>query len=254
MSENESSNHGRSVKLWLIRHGQASFGKEDYDCLSELGIKQSRILGEHFAKTGLQFNAVYSGQMKRQIDTAELVIDKLPSPFFSVPQILSEFNEYDFISIIQEQLPEIREELNLPENILHTIQADQKSFQKLFNIIYSRWVSGTHRSLNTESYKRYIARIKEGVFKVVQNSQPGENVGIFTSGGVVNAVMQMALDLPDNVATELGWRIRNTSVSLFTANTGQASEHDSPFKCKLMTFNSTAHLDLTGTPELATYR
>ena len=28
--------------LYLVRHGQASFGKRDYDALSELGHEQSR--------------------------------------------------------------------------------------------------------------------------------------------------------------------------------------------------------------------
>jgi len=30
--------------LYLIRHGQASFGKDNYDRLSPLGIRQARIL------------------------------------------------------------------------------------------------------------------------------------------------------------------------------------------------------------------
>jgi len=29
----------------LVRHGQASFGADDYDVLSETGIEQSRMLG-----------------------------------------------------------------------------------------------------------------------------------------------------------------------------------------------------------------
>lgn len=254
MNENESNHHGRSVKLWLVRHGQASFGTKDYDCLSWRGIQQSRILGDYFANAGLHFNAVYSGQMKRQRDTAELVIEKQPRTSPPAPKILSGFNEYDFNSIIHEQLPKLKDELSLSENILDTIHTDRQTFQKLFNTLYSRWVSGTHNSENTESYKEYISRVKEGLFMVVQNSNPGENIGIFTSGGVINAVMQMALDLPDKVATELGWRIRNTSVSLFTASKGKATDQDSQFKCRLMTFNSTAHLDLTGNTELATYR
>ena len=31
--------------IYLIRHGQASFGKEDYDQLSEPGWEQSRKIG-----------------------------------------------------------------------------------------------------------------------------------------------------------------------------------------------------------------
>ena len=32
--------------LYLIRHGQASFGEKDYDNLSKKGIKQSITLGK----------------------------------------------------------------------------------------------------------------------------------------------------------------------------------------------------------------
>jgi broad specificity phosphatase PhoE len=35
--------------LYLVRHGQASFGAADYDQLSELGQRQSVRLGEYFA-------------------------------------------------------------------------------------------------------------------------------------------------------------------------------------------------------------
>ncbi len=33
--------------IYLIRHGQASFGADDYDVLSPTGIRQAEILGDH---------------------------------------------------------------------------------------------------------------------------------------------------------------------------------------------------------------
>ena len=36
------------TSIYLIRHGQASFGKAEYDCLSELGEQQARHLGAGF--------------------------------------------------------------------------------------------------------------------------------------------------------------------------------------------------------------
>jgi len=36
-------------ELYLIRHGQASFGTADYDRLSEKGIRQASVLGDHLA-------------------------------------------------------------------------------------------------------------------------------------------------------------------------------------------------------------
>ena len=254
MAEKEPIPNRGSVKIWFVRHGQASFGKEDYDCLSQVGIQQSRILGEYFKRSGLGFDAVYSGRMKRQRDTADLVIDKQLHRSLPVFTVMGEFDEYDFMSIIHDQLPCVMDELGLPENKLGNIQADRKTFQKLFNIIYTRWVASTHSSGKIESYRQYTSRVHKGLLKVVENSQPGQNIGIFTSGGVINAVMQMALDLPDDVATELGWRIRNTSVSLFTTHKGKTTAQGPPYRCRLMTFNSTANLDLQGNPNLITYR
>jgi broad specificity phosphatase PhoE len=254
MSQKEPTQHSRSVKLWFVRHGQASFGKEDYDCLSPVGIQQSRVLGEYFKSSGLDFDALYSGEMKRQRDTADLIIDKQPHPSLPLPTILSEFNEYDFMSIFHDLLPGVMDELGLPANTHDNIQTDRHSFQKLFNIIYTRWVAGNHNSADIESYRQYISRIQKGLLKVVENSQSGQNIGIFTSGGVINAVMQMALGLSDEMATALGWRIRNASVSLFTTHKNKTTEQGSRHEYRLMTFNSTAHLDLQGDPALITYR
>ncbi|MDZ4123020.1 MAG: phosphoglycerate mutase family protein, partial [Hydrogenophaga sp.] len=47
--------------LYLVRHGQASFGADDYDQLSEMGQRQSRRLGEYWAERGVGFDAVITG-------------------------------------------------------------------------------------------------------------------------------------------------------------------------------------------------
>ncbi len=56
--------------LYMIRHGQASFGSANYDLLSETGVLQSRILAEYLLTVGLTPDALYSGAMERQKDTA----------------------------------------------------------------------------------------------------------------------------------------------------------------------------------------
>ena len=49
--------------LYLVRHGQASFGAEDYDNLSELGCKQAVRLGEYFRENGQLFDTVFTGPL-----------------------------------------------------------------------------------------------------------------------------------------------------------------------------------------------
>ena len=60
--------------LYLVRHGQASFGEDDYDQLSELGRKQSVRLGEYFAQKGVAFDALIAGTLNRHKQTLEGIL------------------------------------------------------------------------------------------------------------------------------------------------------------------------------------
>ena len=58
--------------LYLVRHGQASFGADDYDQLSALGQAQARRLGEYWRESlgpELRFDAVLTGTLRRQLQT-----------------------------------------------------------------------------------------------------------------------------------------------------------------------------------------
>ena len=64
--------------IYLIRHGQASFGAADYDKLSELGCRQAQVTGEYLRDNKIHFDAVYSGSLLRQRETAQLAIASQP--------------------------------------------------------------------------------------------------------------------------------------------------------------------------------
>ncbi|MCD6268835.1 MAG: histidine phosphatase family protein [Deltaproteobacteria bacterium] len=245
------------VKLWFIRHGQASFGKNDYDQLSPLGIRQSETLGDYLSKTGVCFDAIYSGELKRQKDTAKIIADKLGLADKLTPcNRLSEFNEYDSNAIIQAQLPEIIKEMNLSEKNMDDILADKQQFQKLFALIVERWMAGTYSEEGVETFKEFLTRVKDGLHTLLEKSDPGQQIAIFTSGGVISAGMQMGLGLSNDRAIRLGWRIRNSSVTLLGCQRG-ATEYkgrDCAPEMDLLLFNSTAHLDLDPEAKLITYR
>ena len=59
--------------LYLVRHGQASFGAEDYDCLSELGERQCRQLGSWFAEREVRFAAALVGSLRRQTQSLDAI-------------------------------------------------------------------------------------------------------------------------------------------------------------------------------------
>ena len=64
--------------IYLIRHGQASFGADDYDKLSDLGCRQARVVGEYLRDCQITFDAVYSGDLLRQRETARLAVASQP--------------------------------------------------------------------------------------------------------------------------------------------------------------------------------
>ena len=80
--------------LYLVRHGQASFGADDYDQLSERGQAQAVRLGEYWRERGLKFDAVYAGTLKRHQQTLAGIVQGLQSAAPSV-QSRPGLNEYD---------------------------------------------------------------------------------------------------------------------------------------------------------------
>jgi len=56
---------GRVGTLFLIRHGQASYGEVDYDRLSTRGQEQARALGRLFANSR-PLDHIYAGPLTRQ--------------------------------------------------------------------------------------------------------------------------------------------------------------------------------------------
>src|SRR4029079_14668655 len=60
--------------LLLVRHGQASWGSDDYDRLWSVGIEQSRVLGAALAARGVRPDLVLRGSMLRHRQTAEAAV------------------------------------------------------------------------------------------------------------------------------------------------------------------------------------
>ena len=83
------------AELYLVRHGQASFGAENYDELSSSGGAQSRWLGEYCAQSGLTFDRVVTGTMRRHAQTADALLTAMGGAPMEVVQD-ADLNEYDF--------------------------------------------------------------------------------------------------------------------------------------------------------------
>jgi broad specificity phosphatase PhoE len=237
---------GFMSEIYFIRHAQASFENDNYDQLSPLGTRQAQILGEYFACLGLKFDAVYAGTMKRQIDTAKEVLSRMPADHFRLKlRRESAFNEYDFAAILKSQIPLMIDEEPALAETLSRRHADRQAFQRLFERAVTRWISGRYDAGGIETWPDYGARIRRGIQQLMKANGPQKRAAVFTSGGCVAVVIQIALDISDAKTIELSWQVRNTSVSVFKySNRGMG----------LSSFNSAAHLEAQDDAELLTYR
>ena len=232
--------------IYFMRHGQASFGEENYDRLSDLGCRQSEILGDYFLDLGLRFDAVYSGTIERQTVTARIVMSRFPDEAARPPgQSWPEFNEYQSSEIIESQIPALIEEDATISDALERMYTDRRSFQRVFESAMLRWVSGRYDQPGVETWKAFSGRVRKGVRRIMTDNGRRKKIAVFISGGPISAALQMALGLDDETALRLNWQIRNTSVSTFKY------DDEGIF---LGSFNSVAHLEQQRDSGLLTYR
>ncbi|MDI3259656.1 MAG: histidine phosphatase family protein [Sinobacteraceae bacterium] len=228
--------------LYLIRHGQASFGARDYDALSPTGERQAALLGEHWRRLRLRFDAVYSGRMRRQQDSARRVLEAAGENPAAL-RIEAAFDEFDHRNLIRAYLPLVAREH--PELALdpRELFGDARKFQALFEHIVAAWASDRPGAEPlVERWTDFCARSLDGLARAAAS---GERIAVFTSGGVITAVLRAALGLSDRAAFRLNWRILNASVHLFRLEAAQP---------ELRRFNDVAHLELHQDPSLLTYR
>ena len=118
-------------ELIFIRHGQASFGRGDYDALSDRGKEQALLVAQYLLNTGVSFDKAYSGTLKRQVDTAEIILDYLCAHTSGIPELrkLEGLNEYQFEGVIQHYLPIVAGEDDSIHPLIEQFYTDNKSFQ-----------------------------------------------------------------------------------------------------------------------------
>lgn len=154
--------------IYLVRHGQASFGAADYDKLSGVGSEQAAVVGEELRRRELQFAHVRSGSMARQRDTALAAgFDPVEDP---------RWNEYDFNDVLSHATE--------PPSA-----ADSRAFQGVMDAALLAWVAaleGDGRA--AESWTVFAARVNAALDDLVDELGKGQDALVFTSGGVIGAI------------------------------------------------------------------
>ncbi|MEC8332052.1 MAG: histidine phosphatase family protein [Pseudomonadota bacterium] len=233
-------------ELVFVRHGQASFGAASYDALSERGFEQVRELAKHWLETGESFQAIYSGTLQRQretaIELASVVTDQV------APQRMESLNEYHGDPLIHIYLRDHaeREGVTLPD--AWPIK-DNKIFQSVLEAASACWIRDELKPQDCDKGFEYCGDFKRRVFEAVDQimaaNTGGRKVLVSTSGGVIATALQRVLGFSDQQAIATNWMVHNSSVTRVRYGGGRVS---------LLQFNSMPHLERQGKQHLITFR
>jgi len=206
--------------IYLIRHGQASFGKADYDQLSDNGIKQSKILGKHWKLRSVPCKT-YSGDLLRHGQTLEYFMESFQNE--QIPVVLhSGFNELDHCDVIQSFKPQW-EDLYALKAYVDKQENPEKALIKEFNLSLEHWVENS----DCDKYKETWSQFKERCIRALQDviaqelenkrrvnkSEEVNDILIFTSSGTISVIIQHIMELSDKQTLMIIQQMRNTGVT-----------------------------------------
>jgi broad specificity phosphatase PhoE len=211
-------------RLLLVRHGQASWGADDYDVLSPLGHQQGAALGETWRRRGVVPDRVVTGSLRRHRETAE-------AAGLGVDAIDAGWDEFDHVAMLA-RVP-------MPDDA----GTDRGAFQRWFETASMRWTDGAHDDYD-ESFAAFTARVSDAL---VRAAEPDGTTAIVTSGGPIAWVCASLLADETEVRTGLWHRLNRVC-----ANSGITHVVSGRRGISLVSFNEHTHLE--GSPELLSYR
>ena len=202
------------AELLVIRHGQASFGADDYDQLSELGHKQSAMAGLALRAAGWVPDRLITGTLRRQKETLASM------GFTTDPETHAGFNEYDFHDLLA-----VRFDGRVPDPVKH----DRKvHFRALRETIFE-WQAGGLDGAR-ESWVDFATRVAKA--RTFACDTQAKRVLVISSGGPIGQLVASALDAPARHMVALNLQVKNTSKTRFFFAEHRFSLHE---------FNATPH-------------
>lgn len=232
--------------LLIIRHGQASFGADNYDQLSTLGQRQADLTGEFLSQSGVHFSAAFSGDLSRQRETGERILAQLEgSPSLVIDPRLNEVQTDEQMAVMT---PLLCEQDPRFATLMADMNKDSKSFQKIIETVFNYWVSPNFQVAGIQSWQEYSAGVVSAFEAARASAESGSTSAIFTSGGTIATIVGHVLGLSADRVYEFYEPVFNCSITRLIFNSR---------KCSLSTFNDVSHLQLMGAQRgerLVTYR
>lgn len=218
--------------LYLVRHGQASFGADDYDQLSPLGTRQCRRLGAHLKGRGVALQASYSGTLKRQIQSLEAIAEGHGG--VPAPERLPGLNEYDSEAVVRALYAEIPPPPDPADSFRHHFRLLREGL--------AAWMEGRTAPAGMPAHRDFVAGVGDALDRVRERHDG--DVLMVSSGGPIAHAVGLVLGLAPAAVIDLNLRLRNSAVCELQVT---------PKRHLLVSFNGIGHLETGVGPDWITY-
>ena len=207
-----------------MRHGQASFGADDYDQLSELGARQCEALGAHLAALGIRPQAVITGSLRRHHQSLQAFAKGHGA---LAPELVwPGLNEYDSLALIEALPP------GEPLPPADTPEGFKAHFRRL-RLALAEWMDGRIEPRGMPTYAEFAQGVREALAHVCAH-HVGQTVLVVSSGGPISTAVSQVIGAPARSSIDLNMRMRNSSLTETVFN---ARGH------QLVSFNAVPHLE-----------
>jgi broad specificity phosphatase PhoE len=202
------------AELLVIRHGQASFGQDDYDILSDLGHRQSEAIGTLLREAGWEPDRLITGTLRRQKETLASM------GFEAAPEEHPGFNEYDFHDLLMARFA---------GEVPDLVKGDRKTHFRALRETVFEWQDAAFDGA-AETYAEFAARVAAA--RAFACDTEARRVLVVSSGGVIGQLTATALGADKRHMMELNLQIKNTALTRFMFKGPRFSLHE---------FNATPH-------------
>ncbi len=226
--------------ILLVRHGQAAFEAADYDQLSPRGEEQAQRLGRAWREKRWRLAHWYCGGLQRQRATLQHLRDAYGAGA-QESVVDRRFDEFDHAQLLRRVMPQW-DDVEQRQRWLVAQTQPRQAFQRLFASAFARWQDAGAAGDYSESWPAFQQRCQAALQAV--RAQSTGDVVVVTSGGVIAAIVQALLAIPDAQALALNAVLYNAGSTRLLYHAEQIS---------LSGFNDVSHLDAADA-SLLTYR
>jgi broad specificity phosphatase PhoE len=211
--------------VYLVRHGQASFGAERYDVLSDVGRRQAAAVGAEVARRAPRDPVVACGTLQRQRDSAALLMGA--AGIGGEPSVDPRWNEYDHLDLIRRYAGQ------------DAAGRDSRAVQTMLDRALDGWITG-----DPGDWAAFAGGAMAALGELAAALGRGRDAIVVTSGGVVAAICGALLSAPPAGVVALNRVAVNGAITTLVVGRNGTS---------LLAFNDHAHFAGDGRA-LLTYR